>query len=145
MNVSKGALKVMAAGVWYIGGIVLLLKTVSLLREAEALQPDRIWPVVAIASGLVIGGLKGLLLFRKTCHKNMTRIEGLAQPRIWLFFRPMFFFFLAVMIAGGATLSRMAHGQYGFLIGVAIVDLSIATALLSSSYVFWKRWRSATG
>jgi hypothetical protein len=38
----------------------------------------------------------------------------------------------------GATLSRLAHDNYYFLIGVAILDFSIAIALLSSSYVFWK-------
>ena len=40
------------------------------------------------------------------------------------------------MIAAGATLSRLAHGNYGFLIGVAILDLSIGTALLGSSFIY---------
>ncbi len=43
------------------------------------------------------------------------------------------------MILLGAVLSRMAHGHYAFLIGVAALDFSIAMALLGSSYVFWQR------
>jgi hypothetical protein len=46
---------------------------------------------------------------------------------------------LAVMIATGATLSRLDHSNYPFLIAVATLDLSLAVALLGSSYVFWKR------
>jgi hypothetical protein len=43
------------------------------------------------------------------------------------------------MILAGATLSRLAHNNYAFLIGVGILDISIAVALLGSSYVFWKQ------
>ena len=46
---------------------------------------------------------------------------------------------LAVMIAAGATLSRLAHGHYPLLIAVATLDLSLAVALLGSSTVFWKQ------
>jgi len=49
------------------------------------------------------------------------------------------------MILTGATLSRMAHGNYPFLIGVAIVDFSISVALLGSSYVFWRPQNSVSG
>lgn len=43
------------------------------------------------------------------------------------------------MILTGATLSRLAHNKYTFLIIVATVDLGLAIALLGSSYVFWKQ------
>ena len=46
--------------------------------------------------------------------------------------------FLAIIIPTGAWMSRMAAGKFGYLCGVAAVDLSIATALLTSSLVFWK-------
>jgi hypothetical protein len=68
-----------------------------------------------------------------------TRIGVLDQPKIWHFFRPWFFVALIVMILAGATLSRLAHNNYVFLISVGILDLSIAVALLGSSYVFWKQ------
>ena len=40
------------------------------------------------------------------------------------------------MIIIGSTLSRMAHGNYPFLITMVIVDFSLATALFGSGFVF---------
>ena len=134
---SARSLKILAALVWYIGGIVLLQKGGRLLLEAETLRPGQIWPWLAIITGLLLGGLKARFLFSKSCQKNLTRIDGLQRPRIWLFFRPRFFVFLVLMILAGAMLSQMAHNNYPFLIGVAVLDFSIATALLGSSYIFW--------
>jgi hypothetical protein len=139
LTVSTRTLNILAALVWYIGGIVLLLKGNTLLGEADLLKPEQHWPWLAAVAGLFIGGLKAKFLFSKSCHKNLVRIAALNRPKIWQFFRPGFFAFLAVMILVGATLSRLAHDNYPFLIGVAILDLSIATALLGSSYVFWKQ------
>ena len=56
----------------------------------------------------------------------------------WQFFKPGFFVALAVRILTGAALSRLAHNQYFFLLGVAVLDLGIAAALLGSSHVFWR-------
>ena len=134
---STRGLKILAALVWYIGGIFLLQKGGSLLLEAEGLRPNLPWTRVAVIAGLLIGCVKARFLFNKSCRKNLIRIDELHQPRIWQFYRPRFFVFLLLMILAGATLSRMAHGNYPFLIGVAIVDFSISIALLGSSYVFW--------
>ena len=116
------------------------MKGGSLLSEADTLEPNRNWPAFAVAIAILAGSLKGLTLFRKSCHANLSRIDNLEKPRIWEFFRPRFFLLLSLMILVGTTLSRAAHGDYVFLFSVAILDLSIATALLTSSYVFWKRW-----
>ena len=118
---------------------MLLLKGSNLLYEAAVLQPGRIWPLVAVAAGLFAGGLKARLLFAKTCHNNLDRIEQLQQPMPWNCFRLRFFLFLFLMILTGATLSRLAHGNYTAMIAVATLDLSLATALLTSGFVFWKR------
>ena len=134
---SSRYLKILAAFVWYIGGIALLLKGASLLLEAEALRPDRPWPWVAVIAGLLIGSVKARFLFSKSCKKNLLRIDGLKRPRIWQFYRPRFLIFLVLMILAGATLSRLAHGNYPFLLGVAVVDFSISIALFGSSYIFW--------
>ena len=48
------------------------------------------------------------------------------------------FIFLAIIIPAGATMSRMAAGKFGWLCAVAVLDLSIGTALLASSLQFWK-------
>jgi len=134
---STRSLKILAALVWYIGGVVLLLKGGSLLLEAEALRPDKIWPRLAIIAGLFFGSVKARFLFSKSCRKNLARIDELSRPRIWQFFRPRFFVFLLLMILAGATLSGLAHSNYPFLIGVAVVDFSIGIALLGSSFIFW--------
>ncbi len=136
-NISTRGLKVLAAIVWLTGGVVLLLKGGSLLVQAEGLSPGRAWPLLAACGGLFLGGLKGRYLFSRSCEKNLARIDALERPRAWQFFRPGFFVFLLIMIVTGATLSRMAEGNYPFLIGVALLDLSIATALIGSSRLFW--------
>ena len=136
--VSTRSLKILAALVWYVGGIVLLLKGGSLLVEADALKPEEDWPWLATVAGLFLGGLKAKYLFSETCRKSLDRIAALERPKLWQFFRPGFFVMLTLMILAGATLSRLAHNNYPFLIGVGTLDLSLATALLGSSYIFWK-------
>ncbi len=119
---------------------MLLVKGSSLLAEAYSLQPEQYWPWLAVAVGSIIGSVKGKFIFRKSCLKNLARIDALNQPKLWQFFKPWFFLVLATMIAFGATMARMAHTQhnYYFLIGVAIVDIDIGIALLWSSYIFWR-------
>ena len=132
-------LKILAALLWYLGGVMLVSKGGSLLIEADMLKPEQNWTRWAIVIGLLIGGLKAKYLFSKSCKKNLARIDLLDEPKIWQFFSPKFFLSLAIMIMAGATLSRMAHNNYIFLLSVAILDISIATALIGSSYVFWKQ------
>jgi len=137
LNASSHTLKILSALFWYIGGIVLILKGIRLIFEADELRPDQIWPLMAIITGFLLGGFKAKFLFSKSCQKNLTRIDALAQPKIWGFFRLRFFVFLLLMIITGATLSKLAHNNYPLLIGVAVLDFSIAIALIGSSYVFW--------
>ena len=137
--VSTRSLKILAALVWYVGGALLLLKGSSLLVEADALKPEEGWPWLAVVAGFLLGGLKAKFLFNRSCQRNLDRIAALDRPRVWQFFRPGFFAALTAMILVGVTLSRLAHNNYPFLIGVAILDLGIAIALLGSSYVFWKQ------
>ncbi len=120
---------------------MLLVKGSSLLAEAYYLEPEQYWPWLAVVVGPVIGSLKGKFIFRKSCLKNLARINALNRPKIWQFFKPWFFAVLAIMIAFGATMARLAHTQhnYYFLIGVAIVDIDIGIALLWSSYIFWRQ------
>jgi hypothetical protein len=87
----------------------------------------------------VVGLLEARRVFIKSCIKNLVRIAALKQPKLWQFFRPGFFLALAVMIATGATLSRLASGNYLFLLGVAALDMALSTALLVSSIVFWRQ------
>lgn len=141
--VSTRTLKILAALIWYVGGMVLLLKARSLLSQARALQPELLWPWLAAVTGLLLGAIKARFLFRKSCSRNLDRIAVLHRPRIWQFYRPKFLVVLTIMILAGATLSRLAHGNYPFLIGVAILDLGIGIALLGSGYVYWRHQPAA--
>jgi hypothetical protein len=136
---STRTLKILAAVLWYSGAIVLLTKGTSLLLEADSLQPGRNWTWMTVILGLSIGWLKVKFIFRRACQKNLARIALLSEPRIWQFYRPGFLLFLAAMIIIGSTLSRMAHGNYPFLIAMVILDFSLATALFGSSVVFWQQ------
>lgn len=109
------------------------------------LKPDRPWPGLAVIAGLSIGAIKARYLFSSVCRKNLDRIASLKRPRVWQFYRLRFFALLGVAIIFGATLSRLAHDNYPFLMAVAILDLSIATALLGSSHVFWQQKAFADG
>ncbi len=136
MIVSRRILKILAAIVWLTGGIVLGIKGVRLLRLAAEVQPTSLWPKLAVLSGLIAGGAKAWFFFSKFCRKNFNRIDSLESPRIWQFFRPGFFFFLALMIMTGVLLYKLALGSFVLLVGVGILDISLAVALLGSSIVF---------
>ena len=138
-DASTRTLKMLAAVLWYSGAIVLLTKGTTLLLEAAALQPGRSWTWLTIALGLPIGWLKVKFIFNRACQKNLARISLLSEPKIWQFYRPGFLLFLATMIIIGSTMSRMAHGNYPFLIAMVTLDFSLATALFGSSHVFWKQ------
>jgi len=137
-DVSLNTLKLLAAAVWYSGGIVLLFKGGGMLVEAEKLVPNESWFWYAIILGGCIGILKIMFIFRRVCYKNLRRINDLEKPKLWQFYRMGFFVFLLCMIALGSTLSYAAQGNYPFMIGMAILDFSLAVALLGSSYIFWK-------
>ena len=127
----------LAALTWYVGSIILIYKGGSLLLEAFSLMPDKRWPFYAVGLGVIVGLIKSFYVFNKSCMKNLQRISKLQNPYIWQFFRPRFFVLLSLMVILGTTLSRLAHGNYSLLIWVAILDISIGTALLVSSRLYW--------
>lgn len=138
IDTSTSSLKILAAVLWYSGGLVLLFKGGSLLWQAVALRQGLAWPVLALISALLIGSLKVRFIFSKSCRNNLRRIDQLPRPRWWQFYRPGFLLFLCAMIVLGRYLSLSAQGNYAGLLGMATLDLSLATALLGSSYVFWQ-------
>ncbi len=137
-NTSLRTLKLLAALVWFSGVVVLFIKSSSLFLEAEGINPEQPWTWLAVLAGLVLGGIKARYLFSRLCFKNLKRIDALEQPKLWHFYRARFFIFLFLMVSSGAFLSRQAHGDYSMLIAVAVVELSVGTALLGSSNCFWR-------
>jgi len=139
MVVSHRTLKILAAIVWYVGPVILFLKGSQLVSEAMGMRPDSCALSISWLLGISIGAIKTRFIFKKANRKNLSRIDSLDKPKIWQFYRPQFFLFLLLMMILGASLSRMAAGSYGFLVSVAVLDISIGTALLLSSWQFWKK------
>jgi hypothetical protein len=136
MKVSHLTLIVIAAVVWYSGGIALLLKGSALIKSAYAIDSQSLWTFTAPLLGIIAGLLKGKFLFSKSCKKNIQRIRSLDNPRLWQCFRPGMLIFLAIIIPTGAWMSRAAAGNFTYLCLVGALDLSISFALLTSSIVF---------
>jgi len=137
-NASHRTLKLLASLIWYSGFIVLFIKSSGLLLDADSIKPNQLWTWFAVFFGLLIGAIKARYLYIRLCIKNLNRINVLKQPKLWHFYRMRFFFFLFSMIILGKFLSQIAHDNYPMLIIMAIVELSVATALLGSSHCFWR-------
>ena len=136
MNVSRLTLIIMAAFVWYSGGIALLFKGGALIKSAYLIDSQSVWTFTAPLLGIIAGLLKGRFLFSKSCRKNIKRIRSLTNPQVWQCFRPGMLIFLAIIIPTGTWMSRAAAGKYTYLCLVGALDLSISFALLTSSIVF---------
>ena len=139
MKVSQRSLIIIAAIVWYAGGIALLLKGSALIKHAYLMDAESIWTLIAAIVGIGVGLIKGSVLFSRSCKKTIERIRTIAYPSVWQCFRPGMLIFLAVMISAGAWMSRAAAGNYLLLCLVGALDLSISFALFTSSSVFWKK------
>jgi len=139
LNTSSHTLKFLAALVWYIGVVVLILKSSGLFVAANKGGAAAPWVLLAVLCGIGIGLVKSKYLFVKLCARNLQRIETLDNPKIWQFYQVRFFIFLGLMVTLGITLSRMAQGDYTLLIPLAILELSVGVALLASSRCFWQR------
>ena len=136
MTVSPKTLKFLALFTWITGGVVLLLKGYALFAEANGLRPGAAQNFLPFPIAAVVGGLKARYLFVPSCRRNLARIDSLPDPRLWQFFRVGFFIFLLSMILLGAWLSNRASGDYGMLLAVSSVDLTLSVALLGSLYGF---------
>ncbi len=115
-----------------------MTKGSELAANAQDLAPDSSGKCLSWAIGILVGVIKTRLIFIRSCRKNLTRIDGLQEPKLWQFYRYQFFIALGLMLLLGATLSRVSQGNYTYLVAVAALDISIGTALLLSSWQFWK-------
>ena len=101
------------------------------------------WTWAAPVLGVAIGVPKVLFIFNRACDRNLDRIAALNDPKVWQFFRPVFFIALAAMIAAGAGMSVLAVSSFGWLVFVVALDFSLATGLLGSLPRFVKHEVSA--
>jgi hypothetical protein len=136
MIASHKTLKFIALITWITGAVILFLKGYDLFRAAAALRPGAVLNYLPFAVAAVVGSLKARYLFVPACRKNLARIDSLSDPKLWQFFRVGFFVFLFSMILLGAWLSRAAADNYGFLLAVSSLDLTLAVGLGGSLYGF---------
>ena len=138
MLTSKKTLKIFAAIVWILGGLILFVKGYLLLKEANSISfnMENISMVLVVA--FILGQIKSKFIMEKFCKKNLTRIGELREPKIYQFFEFHFFLFLALMISTGLLLSGFASGNYNYLLIIGALDLTLSTALLKSSTQFFK-------
>lgn len=139
MNTSKKTLKYIPFIIWVIGGTVLLIKSFKVFNEAMQINKDEMLLFAVVVSAVFVGNLKNRFILKKFCEKNLKRIENLPNPKLYQFYEPMFIFFLLLMITVGVILSRLAEGNYYFLLAIGFIDLAIGTALLSSSKYFFAK------
>lgn len=139
MTVSHHTLKLLAALVWYIGPIILFNKGAELASDAYDLESHGWERPFSWIAGIAVGLVKTRYIFIKSCRKNLARIDALVAPKLGQFYRVRFFIALASMITLGSVLSKISQGNHTFLIAVATLDISIGTALLLSSKVFWEQ------
>ncbi len=139
LNASAQTLKILAATVWYTGVAALLIKSSGLFLQAHQGGAGSLEVGLSILTGLGIGLVKAKYLFVRACRRNLVRIQALKTPMLWQFYQGRFFIFLAAMIFFGVSMSRIVQGNYRLLIPLAVLELSIAVALLVSSRYFWKK------
>jgi hypothetical protein len=137
----KRILKILATVVWYIGFVALSLKAYKLFAEAYTLDDDIYMLSALIILAFLLSLLKTKYIFIKSCRKNLQRINALEDPKIWEFYRAGFFLFLLVIISFGAFLSRLASGDYLFLVSVGVIDMALALALFFSGFAFFEEER----
>ena len=138
LGTSKKMLIRLAASVWFAGVFILLFKSTALLIEAVRTGAPFFAAVLAAATGVAIGMLKAKYLFIRICEKNIQRILALKSPKIWQFYRTRFFFFLAFMITFGNCAHRFSSRSAVLLAALAVLELSVSTALLISGNCFRK-------
>lgn len=139
IRTSQNTLKYISALVWIIGGIVLLLKAISLFNDAHSIIPKLTIIIAVVFAAFLAGLLKSKFIMANFCKNNLLRIQNIKNPKIHQFFETKFFFWLIIMIITGIALSRYALGNYSCMLAVGGLDFSLAVALLTSSLVFIKR------
>lgn len=117
--------------------MVLLAKGLRLTLELHDVGSPWAWAAPLI--GVAVGIPKVIFMYSRFCKRNLDRIAALDDPRMWQFFRPGFFVFLALMIALASILSRFALTHFGWLVFVVALDFSLATGLLGSMPGFFRQ------
>ena len=105
INVSNNTLKIVSALVWITGGIILFYKGYMMLKQANTILFNIELISAVMVTAFIIGLLKNKYLMTPFTVKNLERIQRLDQPKIIQIFEPIFFFYLALMIITGISIT----------------------------------------
>ena len=104
INTTNNKLKYIASFVWILGGVVLFVKSYSMLNLAQKLNPNYLYIILSLIIAFVIGMLKNRFIMSKFCKKNIDRIMNLKKPKVYQVYETYFVFMLILMILVGAFL-----------------------------------------
>ena len=80
LKTSRKTLVYLAAGVWYIGGVMLFRSGWDLLRHALEMRPESNWHWLFIILGIVLGAIQAATLFSR-CRRRSDRRSSVKRRR----------------------------------------------------------------
>lgn len=137
MTTSPGQLRIIAAAVWYAGGLLPVLFGLILLGAALEVRPDPAPLLLAAGAGTTVGALAARFLLFPLCQRNVRRIDRLTGPTPWHCYEPRLLLLLVAIVALGSVLPAVAAGRYVWLVLAGGLDLALATAVLGGSVGLW--------
>ena len=119
---------------------MLVIKGCVMLKAAFNLDSAIFLIVITVLCGVLIGLIKAKFIFTHALKKNLKRIQALSMPVYpWQCYRVGFFIFLATVITLSKFMTSWSEGHYVYIQLIAALGFSIATALLSTGFLFWRK------
>ena len=136
---SKSQLYTLAGSIWGVVGLFLIYRGVGLYELAvQTQQATQQGIIISVIAGLIIGGAKGKFVLSKTARRNKLRIEKIESPlKFHHVYAKSFYLFIGLMIGLGFLL-RWGNEYLGGYVVVAAIYCGIGTALIVSSWTYWK-------
>lgn len=131
MNVLRSTHLKMAAGLWGLVGLCLLMAGLMFLFRGTDIAMNA-W--IAFVIALVIGFVKGKIVLPKVAKKNIARIQGLPeQSPVYMTFNAKSWMLVLGMILLGKIIRLL--GAPDFVRGAIYVAVGIALLLGSRTYL----------
>ena len=136
---NKSQLYTLAGSIWALVGLFLIYRGMGLYELAvQTQQATQQGIIISLVAGLIIGGAKGKFVLSKTAKRNKLRIEQLESPlKFYHVYAKSFYLFIGLMILLGFLL-RLGNEYLGGYVVVAAIYCGIGTALIVSSWTYWK-------
>jgi len=136
---TKSQLYTLAGSIWGLVGLFLIYRGMGLYELAvQTQQATQQGIIISLIAGLIIGGAKGKFVLSKTAKRNKLRIDQLESPlKCHQVYAKSFYLFIGAMILLGFLLRQGNEYLGGYLV-VAAIYCGIGTALIVSSWTYWK-------